>query len=343
MTNFSNLIETNNLDLLEREIPVTIIAGFLGSGKTTLLNHILQNRQNLKVAVLVNEFGEINIDSQLLLSVDENMMALSNGCICCTINAGLVDAVHRVLERQEHIDYLVIETTGIADPLPILMTFLTSELRDVTRIDSILTVVDAETFTPEHFDSSAAFNQIAYGDIILLNKIDLVPQKTVDKLEDYIRTLKAEAKVLRCEQGKVPLPLILDVELSQSNTYLNTETEFHHDHEHHHGDSDHLENDGFMSVSFISDRPFILEKFQAFIDRLPNNIFRAKGLLWFKESKLRHIFQLSGKRSDFQTSQWQHSPSNQLVFIGRDLKAEQLQEQLASCLEPATAIRHQQN
>jgi G3E family GTPase len=128
----------------------------------------LQNRQNLKVAVLVNEFGEINIDSQLLLSVDENMMALSNGCICCTINAGLVDAVHRVLERQEHIDYLVIETTGIADPLPILMTFLTSELRDVTRIDSILTVVDAETFTPEHFDSSAAFNQIAYGDIITL-------------------------------------------------------------------------------------------------------------------------------------------------------------------------------
>jgi G3E family GTPase len=98
-----------------------------------------------------------------------------------------------------------------------------------------------------------------------------------------------------------------------------------------------------MSVSFISDRPFILEKFQAFIDRLPNNIFRAKGLLWFKESKLRHIFQLSGKRSDFQTSQWQHSPSNQLVFIGRDLKAEQLQEQLASCLEPATAIRYQQN
>jgi len=343
MTDFSTPIETNSLDLLEREIPVTIITGFLGSGKTTLLNHILQNRQNLKVAVLVNEFGEINIDSQLLLSVDEDMMALSNGCICCTINAGLVDAVHRVLERQEHIDYLVIETTGVADPLPILMTFLGSELRDVTRIDSILTVVDAETFTPEHFDSSAAFNQIAYGDIILLNKIDLVPQKTIDQLEDYIRTVKAGAKVLRCEQGKVPLPLILDVGLSQSNTYLKPESESHHDHEHHHRDSDHLENDGFMSVSFISDRPFILEKFQAFIDRLPNNIFRAKGLLWFKESKLRHIFQLSGKRSDFQTSQWQHSPSNQLVFIGRDLKAEQLQEQLASCLEPATAIRHQQN
>ena len=343
MTDFSTPIETNSLDLLEREIPVTIITGFLGSGKTTLLNHILQNRQNLKVAVLVNEFGEINIDSQLLLSVDEDMMALSNGCICCTINAGLVDAVHRVLERQEHIDYLVIETTGIADPLPILMTFLGSELRDITRIDSILTVVDAETFTPEHFDSSAAFNQIAYGDIILLNKIDLVPQKTIDQLEDYIRTVKAGAKVLRCEQGKVPLPLILDVGLSQSNTYLKPESESHHDNEHHHTDSDHLENDGFMSVSFISDGPFILEKFQAFIDRLPNNIFRAKGLLWFKESKLRHIFQLSGKRSHFQTNPWQHSPSNQLVFIGRDLKAEQLQEQLASCLEPSTAIQHYQN
>jgi G3E family GTPase len=137
----------------------------------------------------------------------------------------------------------------------------------------------------------------------------------------------------------VPLPLILEVGLSQLDAHSTAtgEPHHHHDHEHHHDHSDHLENDGFMSVSFQSDRAFILEKFQAFIDGLPDNIFRGKGLVWFKESKLRHIFQLCGKRCEFKTDNWQHSPRNELVFIGRHLKAAQLQEQLASCLEPATA------
>ncbi|RAQ39209.1 cobalamin biosynthesis protein CobW, partial [Arthrospira sp. O9.13F] len=119
-------------DLPKRGMPVTIITGFLGSGKTTLLNQILENKQNLKIAVLVNEFGDINIDSQLLVSTDDDMVELSNGCICCTINEGLVDAVYRVLERSDRIDYMVIETTGVADPLPIILTFLGTELRDLT-------------------------------------------------------------------------------------------------------------------------------------------------------------------------------------------------------------------
>ena len=161
-------------DIPKRGMPVTIITGFLGSGKTTLLNQILKNKQDLKVAVLVNEFGDINIDSQLLVSVDQDMVELSNGCICCTINDGLVDAVYRVLEREERIDYLVIETTGVADPLPIILTFLGTELRDLTNLDSILTLVDAEAFNQEHFQSEAALKQLTYGDIILLNKTDLV-------------------------------------------------------------------------------------------------------------------------------------------------------------------------
>ncbi|MEY3222396.1 MAG: hypothetical protein RLZZ203_1252, partial [Cyanobacteriota bacterium] len=135
--------ESQAMAATKKSLPVTIITGFLGSGKTTLLNHILTNQQGVKTAVLVNEFGEIGIDNELVVSTQDNMVELSNGCICCTINNDLVDAVYKVLEREEKLDYLVVETTGLADPLPVAMTFLGSELRDLTRLDSIITVVDA--------------------------------------------------------------------------------------------------------------------------------------------------------------------------------------------------------
>ncbi len=203
MTNLTAPKPNTLLDIPKQGMPVTIITGFLGSGKTTLLNYILQNCQDLKVAVLVNEFGDINIDSQLLVSVDENMMELTNGCICCTINDGLLDAVYSVLERNDRIDYLIVETTGIADPLPIALTFLGTELRDLTRLDAILTLVDAETFTEDHFESDAALNQISYGDIILLNKTDLVPEKKVNELEHIIRDVKAGARILQGNRIKI--------------------------------------------------------------------------------------------------------------------------------------------
>ncbi|MGG6270065.1 CobW family GTP-binding protein [Leptolyngbya sp. AN03gr2] len=323
----------SHIEIPKRGMPVTIITGFLGSGKTTLLNQILKNRDDLKVAVLVNEFGDINIDSQLLVSLDEDMMELSNGCICCTINDDLINAVYRILEREDRIDYMVIETTGVADPLPIVLTFAGSELRDLTHLDSILTVVDAETFTTEHFESQAAISQIIYGDIILLNKTDLAGQEKVAELDHWIRTTKTSARILQTQYGKVPLPLILDVGYFQPETYENEHTESH-DHEHHHHHSDHLANDGFVSMSYQSDRPFSVQKFQNFLDELPIEIFRAKGLLWFKESYLKHIFQLSGKRYDIQTEEWQKPPSNQLVLIGRNLDTEQLRQQLDQCLEP---------
>ena len=210
---------TATLEVPKRGMPVTIITGFLGSGKTTLLNHILSDRQGLKVAVLVNEFGDINIDSQLLVSIDEGMVELSNGCICCTINEDLVDAVYKVLEREDRVDYMVIETTGVADPLPIILTFLGTELRDMTRLDSIVTMVDSETFTPEHFDSEAAFKQITYADITILNKTDLASTQKVLSVETYIKSIKEGARILHSEHGKVPLNLVLDVEYNNPNNY----------------------------------------------------------------------------------------------------------------------------
>ncbi|BAY58289.1 hypothetical protein NIES2135_51620 [Leptolyngbya boryana NIES-2135] len=336
-----NAATQSHLEIPKRGMPVTIITGFLGSGKTTLLNQILKNRDDLKVAVLVNEFGDINIDSQLLVSLDEDMMELSNGCICCTINDDLINAVYRILEREDRIDYMVIETTGVADPLPIVLTFVSSELRDLTHLDSILTVVDAETFTPEHFESQAAISQITYGDIILLNKTDLAGQEKVAELDHWIRSTKTGARVLQTQYGEVPLPLILDVGYFQPEAYEDEHhhhhehhEHHHHDHDHHHHHSNHLANDGFVSMSYQSDRPFSVHKFQSFLDELPIEIFRAKGLLWFKESYLKHIFQLSGKRYDIQTEEWQKSPSNQLVLIGRNLDTEQLRQQLDQCLEP---------
>ncbi|MCB8758405.1 CobW family GTP-binding protein [Planktothrix agardhii] len=329
------------LNIPKRGMPVTIITGFLGSGKTTLLNQILKNKQDLKVAVLVNEFGDINIDSQLLISTDDDMVELTNGCICCTINDGLLDAVYRVLEREDRIDYMVIETTGVADPLPIILTFVGTELRDLTNLDSVLTVIDAETFTPEHFDSEAAFKQIVFGDIILLNKTDLATPEKVKELEDYIRTVKDGARILHSQHGEVPLPLILGLGLAEIDVYINKlnedkhdhEHDHEHDHKHEHHHSKHLENDGFISVSFQSDRPFSINKFQEFLtEKLPNDVFRAKGILWFAESDLRHLFQLSGKRFSLDGDDWGKSPSNQIVFIGRNLDLAKLQQQIAECI-----------
>ncbi|WP_031293737.1 CobW family GTP-binding protein [Leptolyngbya sp. Heron Island J] len=347
----------------KRGMPVTIITGFLGSGKTTLLNHILSNNKDLKVAVLVNEFGDINIDGQLLVTMDETMVELSNGCICCTINDDLVDAVYRVMERDDRVDYMVIETTGVADPLPIMLTFLGTELRDLTRLDSIIAMVDAETFTPDHFESEAALKQITYADVTIVNKVDLASSDQIKTLEEYLSSVKEGARILHSQQGQVPLQLVLDVGYNNPEAYAElvqeeieqTAHDQHHEHgherghhehhghehhhhghehhEHHHHHSAHLDNDGFVSIAFESDRPFHVKKFEHFLQNtLSQDVFRAKGILWFEESDLRNIFQLSGPRFSIDGEEWRTPPRNQLVFIGRHLNGDDIRQQLTACL-----------
>lgn len=354
---------TDDLQLPKRGMPVTIITGFLGSGKTTLLNHILQAKHQQKIAVLVNEFGDIDIDSQLLVSVEEDMVQLSNGCICCTINDNLVEAVYNILERKDNVDQLVIETTGVADPLPIILTFLGSELKDLTRLDAVITLVDTDAFTTEHFQSDAALSQVTYGDIVVLNKIDLASPEKIIELENWISDSKAGARILRAKNGQVPLNFILDIDQFSAQAYQEklkdlqqSNDHSHHDasnHDHHHHDSHdhhshhehdlhdhhshHLEIDGFVSVAFESDRPFALNKFQKFLDDvLPTDVFRAKGFLWFEDSQQRCIFQLSGGRYTLNFDTWPAQPRIQFVLIGRQLDAKSLQSQLEDCLLDAS-------
>jgi G3E family GTPase len=323
-------------------LPVTIITGFLGSGKTTLLNHILVHQKDLKVAVLVNELGAIGIDRELIVSVEGGLVELSNGCICCSINNDLVDAIARVLKRPELVDYLIVETTGVADPLPIVLTFLRSEFRGAVRLDSILTLVDAENFSLDLFDIKAAQNQLLYGDVILLNKCDLVDSPRLDALEARIRTLTQGARIVRTTRAQIALPMILSVGLFQSDRYVSDHIA--HDHGTARGRHGLFATDEFVAVSFESDRPLSVDRFQHFLNtRLPPDVFRGKGVLWMAENDQTYVFHLVGKRFTLDADDRAGVRRNRLVLIGRNLNGEQLCHELERCLvreRPQPAVLH---
>lgn len=373
-------------------LPVTIVTGFLGSGKTTLLNYILTANHGLRIAVLVNEFGDIDIDNQLVekgdWSSDDEVMELANGCICCSINDSFVNAVSKVLERRDEIDYLIVETSGVADPVPVINSLMVSDVADEVRVDGILTVVDAENFNTEtHMSSEAALSQIMAADTILLSKTDISNAEKVQQTIDYIQSVRPAARILKSQRGRVPISMILDVgiRVADSPAHLSpvkkkdSDSEAHdndhghdhdhdhdhghehehghsheheghkhehdhdcgpdctdesHDHDHDHSHGNHLETDGFVTSSFKSDIPLNPELFMSkFLQQLPQGVFRAKGLLSFYGYNKRYIFQLSGRRYEFEEDEWPEdmAPGNQLVIIGRDLDLDALRETLESC------------
>lgn len=332
-------------------IPLTIISGFLGAGKTSLLNHILHAEHGLRVAVLINDFGTVNIDSQLVVGVEGETVSLSNGCICCTIRDDLLGAVVQLLERQDRPEYIIIETSGVSDPLAVAQTFLLPEVNPYIELDSIITVIDAEqilTLEPRYYD--LAFSQLEAADMVILNKVDLVSAWQLEAVKRLIERSVENPRILEAIHGQVPLELLLGVgpyDLAQlpnktpKDVHVHTESDDAHEHGHHeHDPHEHVHHDHtlvFNTWTYSTPQPFSIASLREAVNALPPSIYRIKGFTWLREApEKRALLQVAGRRAWVRLEEITPGQKQQttLVLIGQPgaITQEQLAEHFDLCI-----------
>jgi G3E family GTPase len=315
------------------QIPVTVLTGYLGAGKTTLLNRLLTDEHGKRYAVIVNEFGEIGIDNELVVDADEEVFEMNNGCICCTVRGDLIRIIGNLLKRKGRFDAILIETTGLADPAPVAQTFFVDEeVRAVAKLDSIVTVVDAKNVLARLDDSHEAAEQIAFADVILLNKADLVPAAKLATLEARLRAINPTAIIHRTERCAVSPTDILDRRAFDLDRILAIEPDFL-------GEDAHEHDDAVTSVALRETRPIDVNKFNMWIGTLLRekglNILRSKGILNLKGSPNRFIFQgvhMLMEGDDGKPWGRGEARDSKLVFIGRDLDATALKAGFTACV-----------
>ncbi|WP_017326090.1 GTP-binding protein [Synechococcus sp. PCC 7336] len=318
---------------MQNLIPATVLTGYLGAGKTTLLNRILTTQHGKRIAVIVNEFGEIGIDNQLIIDADEEIFEMNNGCICCTVRGDLIRIVSDLVQRSDAFDYLMIETTGLADPAPVIQSFFVDEvMRSLLQLDAIVTVVDAKHIG-EHWDSSSeAQEQIAFADVIVLNKVDLVSPALVDKLEQRIRGMNALAKIHRTQHCQLPLDAVLGIGAFDLKTALSIDPEFLDEDAHEH---DRSVSSIAIRESGVVDSDRLNRWLYQLVQKRGPDIFRMKGILDMDDEDRRFVFQGVHMTLDGRPGRpWKVSEPrrNELVFIGRNLDESELRSGFNACL-----------
>jgi len=315
------------------KIPVTVLTGYLGAGKTTLLNRILSEPHGKKYAVIVNEFGEIGIDNDLIVGADEEVFEMNNGCVCCTVRGDLIRIIDGLLKRKGKFDGILVETTGLADPAPVAQTFFVDEtVSGKTSLDAVVTVVDAKWLKDRLKDAPEAKNQIAFADVLVLNKSDLVTPDELKDVELRIRAINPFAKIHRTTRSDLPLEAVLSQGAFDLDRILAIEPHFLEGGHHHH-------DEDVQSFSFSSDQPLDPKTFFAWIDNVSQiqgpNILRAKGIMSFKDDPQRYVMQ--GVHMMFEGDHqrdWRpdEKRESRMVFIGRDLNEKALREGFDACV-----------